>query len=127
MKKIVTVVVLIATMLALTGCGNSINGNWKLTGGSAMAYVYDNTALSTADTGIEVIFSFSKDDLFSIHSDGFGAWNDLYGTWTEDEGNVVITVDGASVNCTCAVDGDSMKLSFPYNNATVDFTFNRTK
>lgn len=125
-RRIFAGLLLAAVMLTLTGCGNDIEGTWMVTGGTALGAIWPGAEGATLESyGAQATFKFADDGVFSISASGETSSSEAVGTWTVEDGALNITLNGSSIACTYAIDGDSMTMTIPLNGHNVYFTLAR--
>lgn len=117
--------VLLALAVTLTACGDSLEGSWKLTGGTAADALYGYSGATLDEMGAEVVFDFRSDAVLVVRMSGGAAPAELSGTWAADGDTVTLTLDGASTACTWSVIDDRLSLFFTLNGQNASFDFVR--
>lgn len=114
---------LLALAVTLAACGNSLEGSWKLTGGTAADALYGYSGATLEEMGAEVIFDFKADAVLVVRMSGGAAPAEVTGTWATDGDTVTLTLDGTATACTWSVIDDKLSLFFTLNSQNVNFEF----
>lgn len=116
LRRILASALLLIMAVTLTACGNSINGSWRLTGGTAMSeFLGSDISMSLDDIGMSITFSFNDGGEFEMSMSAFGMSESYSGTWTTAGDTVTMTVDGDPLVCSYNVSGDKLTLTIAEN------------
>lgn len=114
-KRILAVALVMVFALALTACGkkgDDITGTWILTGGAMIDMMAAELpeGMTMADMGVEISFTFEKDDKFAMNMTAFGETETENGTYKIEDGKLTMTVEDDPVTCEYKLDGDTLTL-----------------
>lgn len=123
LRSMLMSLLLLALAVTLAACGNSLEGSWKLTGGTAADALYGYSGATLEEMGAEVIFDFKADAVLVVRMSGGAAPAEVTGIWTTDGDTVTLTLDGTATACTWSVIDDKLSLFFALNGQNVNFEF----
>lgn len=125
LRRLLVSALILTLAVTLAACGNSLEGSWKLTGGTAVDALYGYSGATLEGMGAEVIFDFKSDDVLLVRMSGGKAPAEAVGTWITDGDTVTVTLDGASTACSWSVIDGKLSLFFTLNDQNVNFEFDR--
>lgn len=117
MKKraIGIVALLMAMLLLLTACGNSIEGTWQYTGGSGDGAAYFDVVKQLGGT---ITFTFKSGKL-NIKMEAMGESETIENTYTINGNKLTLSSDGSTSEAEFKVDGK--KLTLTIEGSTLNF------
>ena len=125
LRRILSVILLLVLPLAITACGNSIEGSWKLTGGNAIGAIYSLGSDSIESAGAEVVFRFNDDGVLSIDMTRSGVSSTAAATWEESGDQLAIIINGEVIKTTYTIKDNVLSIYFTLHDQNVVFTLNR--
>ncbi len=125
-RRITAVIMLACIMLTLTGCGHKIVDTWKLTGGNAVQAITSLSGSAQLVTSeAEALFTFDKEGNLTISMKRDDISTEINAGWAEDDDNIILTINGASVKCSYAINGDELTLFFTLDGQNANLVFAR--
>ena len=129
-KRFLALSLVVLMALALTACGGSkVEGTWKLSGGSAMGAIADgvDSMEMMEQLGFSILFIYREKGEFEMSMSAMGQTQAQKGTWSEDDGNLTMVIEGDPLTAKYSVKGDKLTLTVDQDGVSGTLEFTKAK